>query len=213
VAPGAPSPVVLVPTAEGTIRYTVADLAGLRALRAELSSQLSSVTGRRRELSRALSGKDGADRAGIEQRITLLDERILQLEREIAATGQQVATATRQLRTGERRPERPANALDRGDVVGIALAFIFAVLMPLSIAIARGVWRRSSQPALASRRDAEGEARLMRVEQALEAVAIEVERISEGQRFVTRLLTEARPAAVAAPAPARVPAGQVATPR
>lgn len=32
--------------------------------------------------------------------------------------------------------------------------------------------------------------RMARVEQAIEAIAIEVERISEGQRFTTRLLTE-----------------------
>lgn len=32
--------------------------------------------------------------------------------------------------------------------------------------------------------------RLDRIEQAIEAVAVEVERISEGQRFVTKLLAE-----------------------
>ncbi len=32
--------------------------------------------------------------------------------------------------------------------------------------------------------------RLERIEQALEAVAVEVERISEGQRFVTKLLAD-----------------------
>jgi hypothetical protein len=32
--------------------------------------------------------------------------------------------------------------------------------------------------------------RLARLEQAVESIAIEVERISEGQRFTTRLLTE-----------------------
>jgi hypothetical protein len=34
------------------------------------------------------------------------------------------------------------------------------------------------------------EARLARIEQAVDAIAVEVERISEGQRFVTRLLSE-----------------------
>jgi hypothetical protein len=34
--------------------------------------------------------------------------------------------------------------------------------------------------------------RLERIEQAVEAVAIEVERISEGQRFTTKLLSEGR---------------------
>ncbi len=39
------------------------------------------------------------------------------------------------------------------------------------------------------------EARLARIEQAVEAIALEVERISEGQRFTTKLLSEqARPA-------------------
>ena len=39
------------------------------------------------------------------------------------------------------------------------------------------------------------DARLARIEQAVEAIALEVERISEGQRFTTKLLSEqARPA-------------------
>lgn len=37
------------------------------------------------------------------------------------------------------------------------------------------------------------EARLARIEQAVEAIAVEVERISEGQRFTTRLLSEQSP--------------------
>jgi hypothetical protein len=34
------------------------------------------------------------------------------------------------------------------------------------------------------------EARLERIEQAVDAIAVEVERISEGQRFTTKLLSE-----------------------
>ncbi len=53
--------------------------------------------------------------------------------------------------------------------------------------------------------------RLERIEQAMDAIAIEVERVSEGQRFVTRLLSErgggAIGAAQSALEPARVPAG------
>ena len=37
------------------------------------------------------------------------------------------------------------------------------------------------------------EARLERVEQAVEAVAVEIERIGESQRFLTKVLTESRP--------------------
>mgnify|MGYP006951125794 CR=1 FL=1 len=50
--------------------------------------------------------------------------------------------------------------------------------------------------------------RMSRIEQAVDAIAIEVERMSEGQRFTTRLLAErfgdrARPDAGAAQSPAR----------
>ena len=38
--------------------------------------------------------------------------------------------------------------------------------------------------------DAVTAARLERIEQAVDAIAIEIERISEGQRFTTRLLNE-----------------------
>lgn len=37
------------------------------------------------------------------------------------------------------------------------------------------------------------EARLARVEQAVEAVAVEIERIGESQRFLTKVLTDTRP--------------------
>ncbi|MDQ6829938.1 MAG: hypothetical protein M3081_13850 [Gemmatimonadota bacterium] len=37
------------------------------------------------------------------------------------------------------------------------------------------------------------EARLTRVEQAVDAVAIEVERVGEGQRYLTKLLAERNP--------------------
>jgi hypothetical protein len=52
--------------------------------------------------------------------------------------------------------------------------------------------RGSVSPELYSRLDEIGE-RIGRLDSAVEAVAVEVERISEGQRFTTRLLAE-RPA-------------------
>ncbi len=47
-------------------------------------------------------------------------------------------------------------------------------------------------------------ARLERIEQAIEAMATEVERVAEGQRFTTKLMSEVRsnPSAIAAPKPA-----------
>lgn len=52
-----------------------------------------------------------------------------------------------------------------------------------------------------ARRIGSAEERLARVEHAVESIAIEVERISEGQRYVTSMLHERAPLAIdAAPA-------------
>jgi hypothetical protein len=53
--------------------------------------------------------------------------------------------------------------------------------------------------------------RLERVEHAVEAIAVEVERISEGQRFTTRLLVD-RQAASRVAADPRAPRGGSTTP-
>lgn len=49
---------------------------------------------------------------------------------------------------------------------------------------------RAQRDVLQSGRDPELVARLARVEQIVESTAIEIERISEGQRFTTKLLSE-----------------------
>src|SRR5438552_3885039 len=64
-------------------------------------------------------------------------------------------------------------------------------IMAIGIPIARAFARRLEAPP----RDApplppDLAARLERMEQALDTIAVEVERISEGQRFTTKLLSE-----------------------
>jgi hypothetical protein len=55
------------------------------------------------------------------------------------------------------------------------------------------------------------------MEQAIDSIAIEIERVSEGQRFVTRLMSDRQNALGAAQAPAQpiaIPVGEtVGTPR
>jgi hypothetical protein len=90
-------------------------------------------------------------------------------------------------------------------IVAIISAPVFAIGLPLARAYARRIER--GPPALALPNDVT--ARLERMEQAIEAVAIEVERISEGQRFTTKLLAER--SVSAPPAPAGLP--YIDTPR
>lgn len=67
-------------------------------------------------------------------------------------------------------------------------AIIMAGLFPLFRAYAKKIERSSQVTTIPT----EVTARLERIEQAVEAVAIEVERISEGQRFTTKLLSEGK---------------------
>jgi hypothetical protein len=176
---------------------TAQDLAALQARRTLLSDQLRSADGRRKELSKLVRTATGADKAGLEQRIGVLDARLARLESDIDETGKLLASAPAAL-TGTAGTREfsgvgfgPGARNKMEDVIPVVSILSVCVLFPIAIAIARNIWRRGSLPA-AARPDRESVQRLERMEQAMEAIAIEIERVSEGQRFVTRLLSEQR---------------------
>ena len=70
--------------------------------------------------------------------------------------------------------------------------------IPLVIVHARRIWKRDSAESAAP--SYATDARLERIEHAIDAMAVEVERISEGQRFVTKLLSDKAQERVAIPA-------------
>lgn len=81
--------------------------------------------------------------------------------------------------------------------VDISIAFFLMVAaiiigLPIARAFARRMDRKSGGPAQIPREVTE---QLTQINQAVDAIALEVERISEGQRFTTRLLAEQRDAA------------------
>ncbi|MDB4873573.1 MAG: hypothetical protein JWM41_19 [Gemmatimonadetes bacterium] len=76
-----------------------------------------------------------------------------------------------------------------GELIPIVMFMCTAVTIigfPVARAFARRMEREPSQPSVPP----DVTARLERMEQALDSIAIEVERISEGQRFTTKLLSE-----------------------
>jgi len=78
---------------------------------------------------------------------------------------------------------------DAGILVPIALfvcGAATAIFMPLTRAFGRRMDRESSS----SGPSHDITSRLERMEQAIDSIAIEVERISEGQRFTTKLLAD-----------------------
>ena len=189
LAPGAPaSPIVQVYTGQSGASAS-AIYEGLKAQRRELESQLDNLQDRRRDLSEQLQDPmvGGADRKGLEQRISELDGRISMIDQQIAESEMRIAQAAGVPGAVVERPEpRPQGPPE--EVFVLAGIFIVVVLFPIAIAYARRLWKRGV--AAVASLPAELSERLTRLEQGMDAVAVEVERIGEGQRYMTRLLSE-----------------------
>jgi hypothetical protein len=71
-------------------------------------------------------------------------------------------------------------------IAGMLFVVTLAIGLPLVVAYIRRAGKKAELPAMPP----EAIARLERMEQAIDAIAVEVERISEGQRFTTKLLSE-----------------------
>jgi hypothetical protein len=74
-------------------------------------------------------------------------------------------------------------------------AFIMAMVIAIGVPLARAYARKMDAESKFPRLPTEITDRLERMEHALDSIAIEVERITEGQRFTTKLLSEGRGAA------------------
>jgi hypothetical protein len=195
LAPAAPATITIT-NADGTTRTlavptTRREVQALRQERSELSDQLESAAGRRHSLSEELkTAPAGASRTGLEQRIAVLDKRMVQLESDIAATGQQMTAAPLAYLGGSESTTAGNDIPDNAAAMGGA--FIALVLFPLTFVYARNLWKRGTARSVAAPPQLSGDAtqRLERLEQGMEAIAIEIERVAEGQRFVTRILSE-----------------------
>ena len=195
--PAAPSPpVIRIEQGPGNAAQTLAlpmtkaEIAAIRSRRSELSSQLISASNRREELAGQLRQATGADRAGLEQRIAVLDQRIVQLESDIAATGRLLTGAPAGLAATSEGSM--FGGFESGEVLAGGIVFTIFVLAPLAVGASRMMWKRAAAAPVRSMLPPETVGRLERIEQAVESIAIEVERVSEGQRFVTKLMSEGK---------------------
>jgi hypothetical protein len=76
------------------------------------------------------------------------------------------------------------------DIIAIVGFFFTVIVVALGYPLISSWTRRKERMQQVPPRDPENDRRLERIEHAVEAMAVEVERISEGQRFVTKLLAE-----------------------
>ena len=109
------------------------------------------------------------------------------IEQLASTLGYQVVISTGAGQPFPMGPEIPPQVVDITIAFFITVATIF-IGTPLARAFGRRMDRKAV-PAAAGSPDVV--ARLDRIEQAVDAIALEVERVSEGQRFVTKMMADA----------------------
>jgi len=193
-------PVVVIQGSQGSPSFsipsprTAADIDALRARREELSNQLQSVDSRRSKLiSQLKQTGDPTAIKGLQDRLALLDQRQLQLESDIQVTGQQLTSPSAGLIASADAPAVFAG-LGQKEIMTLSVLSIVLIWFPLAFAAARVLWKKSNKQGLPPSAFTETAQRLERLESSVDAIAVEIERVSEGQRFVTKLLSESQPA-------------------
>ena len=189
--PQAPAPPAPPPPPD--LPRTPEELEALVNKRLELKLQLESVSDRREDLAEQLEDADPAARTGLEERIKILDDRSGRLEREILLADDAIAAG---MASGLGKPEQEGPTTvqvltDEGiskDVVanlmlGEALAFVL-----LGVVFYRWMMKRAREGF--GRASPEDARRMEQLQNSVDAIAIEVERVSENQRYVTKALNE-----------------------
>lgn len=166
----------------------------LRLRRSALSTQLNSAQDRRDDVANQLRDDNlsSAERPGLEDRLRVLDDRLAELEREIATNSSQLANApARSANSSSSRETGWKNIFD-GVNPNLITIFSFSLLMPFAVQLARRLFapnrRRDTRQQLAE--SAAMSQRMEKMESALDAVAIEIERVGESQRFLTQALAD-----------------------
>ena len=166
-----------------------------------ISTQLAGLKAQRSTLRRQIAGtSDPATRAALELRRAPLEGQISQLEINLASAKAQLDARRSGQQGYPTLPPSPGRSRgpDPDMVVGMSFVLAMCLVLPISIAIAKRIWRgkRDTGPIIEDRVSQ----RMDRLEQAVDTIAVEIERISEGQRFVTKVLAE-RPVAAVKPVP------------
>jgi hypothetical protein len=197
-APGAAAPGVIgvdVPGLGTVVPLTRDQVRALERRGSDLSDQLQSVQRRRDNLVEELEQATSPQvQAGLEARIAQLDARLLTIEKDLQANSELKASfaaklGTTQAETRESEDREPPVINAWGPFTEPVLFF---TMLPIALAGARFLWKRGNRPPVVpiSR---EAEVRFQQMEQSIDSVAIEIERVAEGQRFVTKLLREGQP--------------------
>lgn len=166
-------------------------LKAMEAQRRELRDQLERLQDQRQDIANDLRAEEltAPDREGLTQRLQATDARIANLEQQIAQADLAVAKAAAVPGAVVEPPPPVRNNSDVTEgVTAVAIVFTLFVLFPMALAYSRRLWKRGAT--VIAPVPPEVTERLEQMGQAVESIAVEVERIGEGQRFLTRVMSE-----------------------
>jgi hypothetical protein len=166
--------------------------------RSELNSQLTSLTIQRDLLSQQLRNADAAGQVQLQAQIKAVGDRTAQVIKQMAAVDE---AANKALADGTGLLSLPGQGQGRGEPVivvpppiggrsnagteRVAIFGIIGVTVIVVFALQQWLRRPRSSPAGLGPSDVN---RLERLQQAVDVIAVEVERISEGQRYLSKAL-------------------------
>jgi hypothetical protein len=204
--------------ASARVPQTRAELEQMGARRGELKSQLRDAENRRLNLAAQLDATPGEARRPVMERLATLDQRITQIEREVLQMDEAISTAMANPKIAQAEvhvePEPPVPppppafpfehapategvtvvpsqppGIDFGSWRTVAMGSLSAI--PLVALLAAWIaWRLALRRL---RREGVGgadPAHTSKLQQSVDAIALEVERISENQRYVTKVLNQ-----------------------
>lgn len=191
-------------------------LEGLHMQRSELQSQLGQIRARRNQLDEQRHVASQAQRPAIEARMAELDARSARLDRELESLNDQIAALLARrtaVAAGQDAGQGPGQgpqviripqitippidfggrqrSADMRQIGGIMAAEAVALVLIGVVFWRMGMKRMREQ---IDRMFASQSQQMNQLQQAVDTVAIEVERISEGQRYVAKVLSEGSPA-------------------
>jgi hypothetical protein len=185
---------------------TRAEFNGLQARRGELQDQLRSLEERRTQLAAQSNVTPPTERGALKQRIAALDERIPRIESELLQLDDAISKSVSNIAALEAPFPTPVGIAPLpgadhfpgvavipggsgpsfGDVTTVVLGEALAFVL-VGVAVWRYSLHRFEQRLFGKGGDP---AQVARLQQSVDSIAVEVERISENQRYVTKLLGE-----------------------
>jgi hypothetical protein len=165
----------------------------LRAKREVLGDYLNRLLSRRENVAKRLHNPNvtPAEKAALEEHLQQVNSRIIDMEKQLHAADAEVAAAAGVPGSTQPESRNLASSGPPDAMLIVGTVFMGVAVVIIAIAYARRLWKGATT--VVAQIPAAFEARFTRFEQSLDAVAIEIERVSEGQRFLTKVLAEQNP--------------------